>query len=235
MSKTGPTISPNRHVPVDIDEWKANEDYHNAFVLKQDQIHADVLQNSEDHGLQTLHVSAAQGKFLNLLARSLNASRILEVGTHGGYSAIWLAKALPAGGKVVTLELSEESAQVAQENLKLAQLSDVVEIIIGPAQETIKRIPSDPPFDLAFIDADKVENVTYFEQAKRLVKKGGVIIVDNVIWHARVPLSKWDGDPEVEGIRALLKYVSEDSSVDATTVATASSKGYDGFLYARRL
>jgi len=235
LSGTSSSITPYRHTPVDIDDWADNERYHNAFVLKQDQVLHDVLDNCEKNGLPRLQLSEAQGKFLSLLARSLNASRILEVGTLGGYSTIWLAKALPSGGRVVTLELSEEFARVARQNLELARLTGVVDIIVGPAQETMKQLDPQPEFDLVFIDADKAGNVLYFQEAKRLVKRGGVIIVDNVVWHGRVLLSKYDGDPDVEGIRRLLEIVSKDSSVEATTIATVCSKGYDGFLFARRL
>ncbi|KAG8823230.1 hypothetical protein FRC17_009383 [Serendipita sp. 399] len=178
-----------------------------------------------------LGVSEAQGKLLMLLCKSINAKRVVEVGTLAGYSTIWMAKALPEDGQLITLELLPEHAEVAAENIAHAGLSEKVKIVVGSAVETLSDLPSNELFDLAFIDADKENNVNYFKQAERLVRPGGVIIVDNVVRRGRV------ADPEVvdssvEGVRALLKYIKANAKVEATTIATVGTKGYDGFLYA---
>jgi len=142
-----------------------------------------------------------------------------------------VARALPPDGKAVTLELSEQIAKVAQENFRRTGVFDKISVLLGPASDTLKTLNADEPFDLAFIDADKVNVALYFEEAKRLVRKGGVIIVDNVIRFGRVCKPDYS-DKEVESIRAVLKSIQEDDQVEATTISTVGEKGYDGFLYA---
>ncbi|KAK7042811.1 O-methyltransferase family 3 protein [Favolaschia claudopus] len=219
--------------PTSQEDWARSDNYHNSFLLPQDQILDDVLKNSIDKGLPEIAVSAAQGKFLNLLARSVQAKRILEVGTLGGYSAIWLARALPEDGELITLEYNEHNAKVAQENIDRAGLSGKVKIIVGKGHESMLKLTPNPPFDLVFIDADKPNNINYFTEGKRLVRKGGIIIVDNVVRYARVADPEYTS-PNVEGVRTLLKALKDDAEVDATTIATVGEKGYDGFLYAIR-
>ncbi|KAJ6471118.1 O-methyltransferase-domain-containing protein [Mycena vitilis] len=215
------------------EDWTRSDEYHNSFLLSDDAILDAVLKKSTAKGLPEIAVSAAQGKFLNLLATSIGAKRILEVGTLGGYSTIWLARALPADGELITLEYSEKHAQVAQENIDHAGLTDKVKIIVGLGHDSMLAMHPEIPFDFIFIDADKRSNAKYFTEAKRLVRKGGVIIVDNVVRYGRVADPEYT-DANVEGVRGLLKLVKGDPEVEATTIATVGDKGYDGFMYAIR-
>jgi len=214
-----------------IQDWERSDQYHNSFLIPQDDILDAVVKNNTEKGLPDIAVSKALGKFLSLLAKSIGAKRILEVGTLGGYSTIWLARALPADGKVVTLELSPHHAKTAQENVKTAGVDNQVEIIIGPAAESLAQMGPKDPFDLVFIDADKPSNAIYFSEAKRLLRKGGVIIVDNVVRFGRVAEPEYT-DSSIEGVRTLLKAIEGDEEVDATTIATVGEKGHDGFIYA---
>ncbi|KAJ6450800.1 O-methyltransferase-domain-containing protein [Mycena sanguinolenta] len=215
------------------EDWARSDQYHNSFLHTADPILDDALKHSTDNGLPEIAVSAAQGKFLSLLASSIGAKKILEVGTLGGYSTIWLARALPADGELITLEYNEKHAKVAQENIDRAGLSSKIKIIVGLGHESMLQMHPDSPFDLIFIDADKPSNVKYFTEAKRLVRKGGVIIVDNVVRFGRVSDPEYS-DANVEGVRALLRMLKDDSDVEATTIATVGDKGYDGFVYAIR-
>ncbi|KAJ7588064.1 O-methyltransferase family 3 protein [Mycena floridula] len=191
-----------------------------------------VVQNSQANGLPNIAVSDCQGKFLNLLAKTMGAKRVLKIGTLGGYSTIWMARALPDDSKVITCEVDDEHAKVAQENINTAGLADRIEIIKGPALNSIHKLGV-TPFDLVFIDANKEQNLDYFTEAKRLVRKGGVITVDNVVWFGKV------ADPSIvdentEGIRDLLKSIQGDEEVEASTICTAGERGFDGFIYALR-
>ncbi|KAJ7578406.1 O-methyltransferase-domain-containing protein [Mycena floridula] len=159
-----------------LEDWTRSDQYHNSFLLKDDEILDKVLANSTKNGLPEIAVSRAQGKFLNLQARAIKATRILEVGTLGGYSTIWLARALPEKGALITLELNEKHAQVAAANIELAGLSSKVQIIRGPAFESMKELKAEPAFDFVFIDGDKENTLNYFREAKRLVRQGGVIV-----------------------------------------------------------
>ena len=147
------------------------------------------------------------------------------------YSTIWLARALPEDGELITCEISVEYGKIAQKNIDNAELNNKVKIIIGSATQTVSDLKPDASFDLAFIDADKQSNVEYFIQAKRLVRKGGVIIVDNVVRNGRVADPE-QSDPSIDGVRRLLEYIQKDRTVEATTLGTVGEKGYDGFLYA---
>ncbi|RDB17094.1 tRNA threonylcarbamoyladenosine dehydratase [Hypsizygus marmoreus] len=216
-----------------LEDWARSDKYHNSFLIEKDSVLDAALANSNANGLPEIAVSTAQGKFLKLLASSIAAKRILEVGTLGGYSTIWLARALPDDGQLITLELSEKHAQVARDNLANAGLSTKVEVIVGKAVDSLAKLHPDPPFDLVFIDADKPSNLQYFTEAKRLVRKGGVIIVDNVVRYGRVADPSYIDD-NIEGVRNLLKAIQGDAEVDATTIGTVGEKGYDGFLYAIR-
>ncbi|KAF7317335.1 O-methyltransferase family 3 protein [Mycena chlorophos] len=217
-----------------VEDWARSDAYHNSFLHEPDATLAWVLKNSTEKGLPEIAVSAAQGKLLHLLVRSVGAKRVLEVGTLGGYSTIWLARALPEGGSVTTLEINEHHAAVAKENLAHAEVSDKVEIILGPALDSLVKLSPEPaPFDFVFIDADKKGNFDYFTEAKRLVRSGGIIIVDNVVRFGRVAEPDYT-DVNVEGVRRLLAGLKGDKDVDATTIGTVGDKGYDGFLYAVR-
>ncbi|KJA23870.1 hypothetical protein HYPSUDRAFT_184566 [Hypholoma sublateritium FD-334 SS-4] len=227
-------MPPRQHqVPSSIDDWKRSDDYHNSFLIPKDDVLNAVVENNKEQGLPDIAVSTAQGKLLNLLVRSTGAKRILEVGTLGGYSTIWLARGLPADGNIVTLELSAHHAKVARENFATAGFASQIEVIEGPGAESLAKLHPEHAFDLVFIDADKPSNVTYFTEAKRLVRPGGIIIVDNVVRYGRVADLEYS-DANVEGVRKLLLAIKGDQDVEATTIGTVGEKGYDGFIYAVR-
>jgi predicted O-methyltransferase YrrM len=180
--------------------------------------------------LPAINVAPNQGKLLQLLARAQGARNILEVGTLGGYSTIWLARALPPGGRLVTLEIDPRYAEVARANVLRAGLAEVVEVRVGRAVESLAQLEAEGrgPFDLVFIDADKPSNPDYFRWALRLSRRGSVIIVDNVVRGGAVA----DGaseDPRVRGVRELNDLIASEPRVSATAVQTVGSKGYDGF------
>ncbi|KAH8831702.1 O-methyltransferase-domain-containing protein [Flagelloscypha sp. PMI_526] len=212
-------------------QWTRSDNYHNSFLLPADEALEFTLKNSEAKGLPPIAVSAAQGEFLRLQALVMGAKRALEVGTLGGYSALCLAKGMPEDGKVLTLELDPERAQVAEENIAHAGLSSVVQVQVGSAPDTLNSLPREEPFDIAFIDADKTAFPLYFQLIKPLLRKGGVMIFDNVVQNSLVSDPEWK-TIRVEGIRKLLQLIKEDPDFRATTIGTAGEKGYDGFLYA---
>ena len=211
------------------DRWSAVDDYLSAELGCSDEVLEAALAASDAAGLPAIAVSPPQGKFLNLTARMIGARRILEVGALGGYSAIWLARALPEGGELVTLEIDRKHAEVAKANLARAGLSDRARVIVGPALETLPTLEG--PFDLAFIDADKPSNADYFAHALRLLRPGSVIIVDNVIRKGAV-IDEGSDDPAVVGVRRLNALIASEPRVDATAIQTVGSKGYDGFAMA---
>ncbi|GJE94173.1 O-methyltransferase family 3 protein [Phanerochaete sordida] len=212
------------------DNWVRSDQYHNKFLLKDDAALEHALQNSTASGLPPIAVSAAQGKLLYLLAKTTHAKRVLEVGTLGGYSTIWFGRALPEDGRIVTLELEEKHAKVARQNFEHAGLASKIEVRVGPAADSLKELPSSEPFDLVFIDADKPNNPTYYKEARRLTRKGSVIIVDNVVRAGLVADPAQEGE-FVDGVRELLRDIQADAGVEATTLATVGEKGYDGFTY----
>jgi predicted O-methyltransferase YrrM len=209
--------------------WKDVDDYWSGALLAPDRVLDATYEANAAGGLPPIDVTPSQGKLLNLLARSIGARRILEVGTLGGYSTIWLARALPSGGELITCELKPEHAEVARANLTRAGLSAVVDVRVGPAVQTLAELSG--PFDLVFIDADKASNVTYFSEALRLSRPGTVIIVDNVVRDGRV-VDAGSTAADVLGTRALATALSTEHRVDATVIQTVGGKGYDGFLYA---
>jgi predicted O-methyltransferase YrrM len=185
-------------------------------------------------GLPAIDVSPPQGKLLHLLARSIGARRILEVGALGGYSTIWLARALPDGGRLVTLELEQTHADVAAANLARAGLAERVDIRVGPALDTLPQLEKEAagPFDLAFIDADKPNNANYFAWALKLARPGSLIIVDNVVRDGAIVDPAKAKDPGAIGARALLDALAAEPRVTATAIQTVGSKGWDGFAIA---
>jgi predicted O-methyltransferase YrrM len=212
------------------DLWKAVDDYFTGHLLPPDRV-LDAALEANAHGrLPAIDVSAAQGALLQMLARSIGARRILEVGTLGGYSTIWLARALPPDGLLVTCEVDPHHAEVATSNLKRAGLDGLVDVRVGPALDTLPTL--DGPFDMAFIDADKVSNAAYFEHAVRLSRPGSLIVVDNVVRGGRV-IETDNTHPAVVGTRRVVEAVAAEPRVDATVVQTVGAKGYDGFLIAR--
>ena len=208
--------------------WNDVDAYIEDRLVGEDEALSATIRESATAGLPAIAVSAAQGKLLHLLAMSISAKRILEIGTLGGYSAIWMARALPADGKLVSLEIDPRNAEVASRNIARAGLGDRVEILVGPA---ISRLPAlQGPFDLAFIDADKESNADYFDHAVRLSRPGGVIVVDNVVRNGAVIDA--GGNAMVQGVRRMMDAIHADKRVTATAVQTVGVKGYDGFLMA---
>ncbi|KAJ7804267.1 O-methyltransferase [Mycena olivaceomarginata] len=220
-----------------LDLWTRSDHYTNSFLLRPDPVLEGVVQNTMDKGVDhEIAVSPAQGKFLNLILLSIGAKRVLEVGTT---PPIWMARALPDDGEVVTLELDElhapgdTSLSVIAENVKNAGLTSRVKVIVGPAHESMLAMQPEPqaPFDFVFIDADKESATKYFLEAKRLLRKGGVIVYRRQYWPG-VACRSIEYPTGIEGARELLRYIKDDTEVEATVIHTVGAKGFDGFLYA---
>jgi len=209
--------------------WENVDRYISETLVQPDDALAAALEASDAAGLPPISVSPAHGKLLWLLARTLGAKRILEIGTLGGYSTIWLARGMAPGGRLVTLEAVEKHAAVARSNLARAGLSAVVDVRVGQALATLPSIAG--PFDLAFIDADKQNNAEYFRWALKLSRPGGLIIVDNVVREGAV-IDAGSGNAAVQGVRRLNDLIAKESRVSATAIQTVGVKGYDGFLVA---
>jgi len=209
--------------------WDDVDRYIGDTLVQPDAALSATLEASEAAGLPPISVSPAHGKLLWLLARTLQAKRILEIGTLGGYSAIWLARGLAPGGRLITLEALEKHAALARENLARAGLGDRVEVRVGPALETLPRLAG--PFDLVFIDADKQNNPQYFRWALKLSRPGSLIVVDNVVRDGAV-LDERSRDGAVQGVRQLYELMAAEPRVAATAVQTVGVKGYDGFAIA---
>ena len=213
--------------------WTAVDDYIVSSLFEADPVLDAVIKANRDQGLPAIDVSAAQGKLLSLLVRIRGARKVLEVGTLGGYSTIWMARGLPDDGRIVTLELDPHHAKVARSNFERAGVSDKVDLRIGPALQSLSTLDSEKagPFDLIFIDADKPNNANYLSLAMRLSRSGTVIICDNVIRDGTV--TRQDGrDPYVEGARAAFSFIGGDKRLDGTAIQTVGAKGYDGFAIA---
>lgn len=209
--------------------WRDVDTYWNGQLLGPDPELDAALAANAAAGLPAIDVSAAQGKLLHLLARSVGARRILEVGTLGGYSTIWLARALPPEGSLITCEIDKAHAEVAEANVARAGLADVVDVRVGPALDTLATL--DGPFDLAFIDADKTSNTEYFQHALRMSRPGSMIIVDNVVRGGAV-IEAGSSDRSVVGTRRFADAIAAEKRVDATAIQTVGAKGYDGFVLA---
>ena len=213
--------------------WIAVDDYIVGHLLEPDAALDAALAANAAGGLPAIDVSAAQGKMLHLFAQMAGARRILEVGTLGGYSTIWLARALPEGGRLVTLELEPNHAEVARANIAAAGLADRVDVRTGPAIETLDAMIAvgEGPFDLIFIDADKPSNVAYLRAAIALGRPGTVIVVDNVVRDGGV-VDATSTDPSIQGTRALFEAIAAEPGLSATAVQTVGAKKWDGFLLA---
>jgi predicted O-methyltransferase YrrM len=214
--------------------WQAVDDYFERHLALSESALVAALADSSAAGLPAINVTPALGRLLALLAQATGARRILEVGTLGGYSTIWMARALPADGLLVTLELNQHHAAVAQRNIERAGVADRVKIVVAPASDTLRSmIAADAePFDLVFIDADKERSLEYFEAALALSHPGTLIIVDNVVRNGAV-VDANATDPMVLGIQRLVDRLAGESRVSATAIQTVGGKGYDGFLLAR--
>lgn len=212
--------------------WTAVDTYFADALIPYDEILAAALQASDAAGLPAHNVAPNQGQLLALLAMSIGAENILEIGTLGGYSTIWLARALPHHGHLVTLEANPQYAEVARANITRAGLIDRVEMRIGAALETLPTLENRKPFDFIFIDADKQNNVGYFEWALRLARAGSLIIVDNVVRDGAV-IDPDSDDDRVQGVRRFVERAASEPRVVATALQTVGSKGYDGFVMLR--
>ncbi|MBA3880713.1 MAG: methyltransferase [Sphingobium sp.] len=216
-----------------MSDWSSVDDYIGGKLLGDDAALTAALVANASAGLPPIDVSAAQGKMLHLLARTAGARRILEIGTLGGYSTIWLARALPDGGQVVTLEIEPHHAEVARANIAHAGLAERVDLRVGAATATLAAMQADGegPFDFVFIDADKDNGVAYVRAAIALGRPGTVIVVDNVVREGGI-LDPASDDPRVIGTRALFDYVADEPRLSATAVQTVGAKKWDGFLLA---
>jgi predicted O-methyltransferase YrrM len=213
--------------------WITVDDYVNDLVVRPDAALTEALAATAGAGMPAISVSAPQGKLLHLLARAVGARRVLEIGTLGAYSTIWLARALPADGRVVSLEVDPRHAEVARTNLARAGVGEVAEVRVGAALDTLPVLEEEggEPFDLVFIDADKANIPAYFEWSVKLSRPGGLIVVDNVVREGGL-LDDSGSQPDRVGVRRLHEMIAAMDSVSATTIQTVGSKGYDGFLLA---
>jgi len=214
--------------------WTAVDQYASDLFALNDPVLDAALQSSQAAGLPPIHVSPNQGCFLQLLAAGCGARSILEIGTLGGFSTIWLARALPAGGRLVTLEFEPKHAEIARANLTRAGLDHVVELRQGRALDSLAQLAAEKrgPFDLIFIDADKESYPEYLPWALKFSRPGTVIIADNVVRNGAVTNPN-DPDPRVQGVRRYNELLAAESCVRATVIQTVGSKGYDGFTMAR--
>ncbi len=216
---------------MNLECWTSVDQYFTNLFVDEDDILNNVLLNNEKAGLPPIDVSPSQGKYLQITAKLMKAKRILEIGTLGGYSTIWLARALPKDGYLLTLESEEEHAKVARNNIKDAGLESIIELSVGDATDTLKELCSskESPFDLIFIDADKRSNPEYLELSLKLAKKGTLIICDNVVRNGGV-IDVNTTNRDIMGIQKFNKIVSANKNLDATAIQTVDRKGYDGFV-----
>jgi predicted O-methyltransferase YrrM len=214
--------------------WTAVDDYFGKLLLSPDNALDQALSDSVAAGLPAIAVSPLQGKQLLVLTQMQNPKRILEIGTLGGYSTIWLARALPDDGRLITCEFSPKHAEVAKANIARAGVSHKVEIRVGPALDTLPLLVAEKrgPFDFIFVDADKKNNPGYFDWALKLSRPGSVILVDNVVRDGAIADLK-NPDPDLEGTRRMHQLIATDPRVTATTIQTVGAKGYDGFTLIR--
>jgi predicted O-methyltransferase YrrM len=215
------------------EQWTAVDRYLTDLLVRPDPALEAALQASAAAGLPPIQVSPNQGKLLLLLAQVQGARSILEIGTLGGYSTVWLARALPSNGRLITLELDAKFAAVARANIARAGLADVVELRLGRALETLPQLAAEGrgPFDLIFIDADKASYPDYFKWALKLSRRGSLIIADNIVRKGAVA-DATSGDPNVQGVRRFNELLAAEPRVSATAIQTVGSKGYDGFAIA---
>jgi predicted O-methyltransferase YrrM len=213
--------------------WRAVDAYFSDTIVRRDSVLEAALKANAEAGLPSIDVSAAQGKMLYLLARMAGAKRALEIGTLGGYSTIWIARALPPDGRLLTIEYDEKHANVARANIARAGLGDKVELRVGAALEILPKIEAERlgPFDFVFIDADKNNNANYLSWALRLSRPGTVIIVDNVVRDGRIADAS-SKDTDVSGTRRMFDMMAREPRLQATAIQTVGAKGWDGFALA---
>ncbi|MGC4176062.1 O-methyltransferase [Demequina sp.] len=213
------------------ERWAAVDAYIEDHYTRSDAVAATVLENQRSAGLPDIAVSPAQGKLLSVLARACDARRVLEFGTLGGYSTLWFARAVGPEGAVVTFELEQHHADVAMASLTQAGVGERVEVRVGPAVDNLSTLEGDDPFDLVFIDADKPNNLAYYQAAMTRVHPGTVIIVDNVVRDGGL-IDADSEDPRIKGSRAIVEFVGADVRVEASVVQTVGAKFYDGMVIA---
>jgi len=215
------------------EQWTAVDEFLSKSLLSPDTALDSALEASAAAGLPAIQVSTCQGKLLQILAHLHGARKILEIGTLGGYSTIWLARALSSGGRLITLELDPRYAKVAATNIARANLSGLVEVRVGPALETLPKLEAERvgPFDLIFIDADKQSTADYFLWSLKLSRRGSLIIVDNVIRKGAL-IDQQSTEPAVQGMRRFIEVLGKENRVSATAIQTVGMKGYDGFAIA---
>ncbi|HFE8493639.1 MULTISPECIES: O-methyltransferase [Raoultella] len=212
-------------------QWSAVDSYLIDALIPQDPLLSQVLANNQRAGLPAFDVAANQGQFLALLVRMVRAQRVLEIGTLGGYSTIWMARELPEDGELLTLEADPRHAAVARENLRLAGVDKQVALREGPALQTLESLGDRPPFDLIFIDADKPSNPDYLRWALRYSRPGTLIIGDNVVRDGEV-VNPRSEDDRVQGVRRFIEMMARDPRLTVTALQTVGSKGWDGFTLA---
>ncbi|HJZ48506.1 MAG TPA: O-methyltransferase [Roseiflexaceae bacterium] len=210
-------------------QWTEVDRYFAGLLLPPDPALDAALQATADAGMPLINVAPNQGKLLYMLALALGARSILEIGTLAGYSTIWMARALPADGRLVTLEIDPRHAEVARANIARAGLADVVDLRLGRAIDTLPQLAAEAqrPFDLVFIDADKASTKEYFDWALKLTRRGSLIIVDNVVRGGAVTDAD-SADASVQGVRRFVAALAAEPRVTATAIQTVGSKGYDG-------
>ncbi|WP_395303704.1 O-methyltransferase [Enterobacter sp. ECC-019] len=212
-------------------QWSAVDNYMISSLIPDDDVLSQVLENNKRAGLPEHDVAANQGQLLALFVRMTQARRVLEIGTLGAYSSIWMARALPPDGKLVTLEADPTHADVARQNIRLAGLNDRIELIEGPALNSLENFGDVPPFDLIFIDADKPNNPGYLEWALHYSRPGTIIIGDNVVRDGEVINGESD-DARVLGVRRFIEMIGDNPRLTATALQTVGVKGWDGFTLA---
>lgn len=212
-------------------KWSDVDNYMISALIPEDDVLAQVLENNKQAGLPEHDVAANQGQFLALLVRMTRAVRILEIGTLGAYSSIWMARALPPDGKLITLEADPRHAEVARNNIALARLTDRIELIEGPALRSLEDFGDVAPFDLIFIDADKPNNPGYLEWALHYSSPGTLIVGDNVVRDGEV-INDQSDDARVQGVRRFIEMIGDNPRLTATALQTVGVKGWDGFTLA---
>jgi predicted O-methyltransferase YrrM len=213
--------------------WSEVDSYFGRTLIESDPALEEALAANAAAGLPSIDVSAPQGKLIHLLARMAGARKALEIGTLGGYSTIWLARALPDDGRLITLQVNAKHAEIARRNVARAGLGDKVEVRTGAALATLPRLEAEglAPFDFVFIDADKTNNAAYLEWALRLSRPGTVIVVDNVVREGAV-VEAASRDPDVIGVRRMFELMAREPRLSATAIQTVGAKGWDGFALA---
>ncbi len=213
--------------------WAAVDRYFGERLAPHDEGLAACIDVNREAGLPSIDVPALMGKFLELMVRISGARSVLEIGTLGAYSTIWLARALPAGGRVITLEIDSHHAEIARQNLARAGVLERVEITVGPAIHAMKALyeGAAPPFDLVFIDADKKSIPEYLDWSIKLSRPGTIIIVDNVVRDGKV-LDEASADPDIQGVRRMTEMMASNPRLSATAIPTVGARGYDGFAMA---